>query len=155
MPVRFRLAVFLFPKPRSSQVVRQRSHTPRIAGSNPASATIFRIVDHRSWMMDVIALQPRSTICDPLSIFRARGSQQTRLVWSEEVPGAAPGRATNLIHILRSSIAEHPLDKRKTAAQYRAEGPSPVMSKQHARLLTGSSWCKSTLGSQFPMLTML
>jgi hypothetical protein len=25
-----------------------------------------------------------------------------------------------------------------------------VMSKQHARLLTGSSWCKSTLGSHFP-----
>jgi len=49
--------------------------------------------------------------------------------------------------ILRSSIAEHPPDKRKTAARYRAEGPSPVMSKQHARLLTGSSWCKSTLGS--------
>lgn len=24
------------------------------------------------------------------------------------------------------------------------------MSKQHARLLTGSSWCKSTLGSHFP-----
>ena len=52
--------------------------------------------------------------------------------------------------ILRSSIAEHPFDKWKTVAQYRAEGPSPVMSKQHARLLTGSSWCKSTLGSHFP-----
>lgn len=50
--------------------------------------------------------------------------------------------------ILRSSIAEHPPDKRKTAARYRAEGPpSPVMSKQHVRLLTGSSWCKSTPGS--------
>ena len=41
MPVRFRLAAFHFPQSRSSQVVRQRSHTPRIAGSNPASATIF------------------------------------------------------------------------------------------------------------------
>lgn len=28
--------------------------------------------------------------------------------------------------------------------------PSQVMSKQHARLLTGSSWCKSRLGSHFP-----
>ena len=73
--------------------------------------------------MDVIAHQPRSTICNPLSIFRARGSQQTRLVWSEEVPGAAPGRATIFCIILRSSIAEHPFDKWKTAAQYRAEGP--------------------------------
>lgn len=73
--------------------------------------------------MDVIAHQPRSTICNPLSIFRARGSQQTRLVWSEEAPGAAPGRATIFCIILRSSIAEHPFDKWKTAAQNRAEGP--------------------------------
>jgi hypothetical protein len=34
--------VFIFTKQRSSQVVRQRFHTPRIAGSNPASATIFQ-----------------------------------------------------------------------------------------------------------------
>ena len=32
---------------------------------------------------------------------------------------------------LRSSIAEHPLDKQETAARYRAEGRSPIMSKQH------------------------
>lgn len=32
-----------FPKTRSSQVVRQRSHTPRTAGSNPASATPFTL----------------------------------------------------------------------------------------------------------------
>jgi hypothetical protein len=57
-----------FPQPRSSQAVRQRSHTPHIAGSNPASATILK--------------------------HRARGSQQTRLAWDEETPGAAPGRAT-------------------------------------------------------------
>ena len=53
--------------------------------------------------------------------------------------------------ILRSSIAEHPPDKRKTAAQYRAEGPpSRVMSKQ-SRIagLIGSSWCKSKPGSHF------
>jgi hypothetical protein len=50
--------------------------------------------------------------------------------------------------ILRSSIAERVLDKRETAARNRAEGPlSQVMSKQHARLLTGSSWCKSKPGS--------
>ncbi len=40
-------AVFVFIgskhfQSRSGQVVRQRSHTPRIAGSNPASATIFK-----------------------------------------------------------------------------------------------------------------
>ena len=45
-------------------------------------------------MMDAIADQPPSTIYNPRSIFRARGSQQTHLAWDEETPGAAPGRAT-------------------------------------------------------------
>ena len=79
---------------------------------------------------------------------RARGSQQTRLAWNEEsrarsailnsakriplgrLSGKHPGqhrgaRPTIPKTILRSSIAEHPPDKRKTAAQYRAEGPFP------------------------------
>jgi len=40
---------------------------------------------------------PPSTIHYLRSQFqhRARGSQQTRLAWDEEKPGAAPGRATN------------------------------------------------------------
>ena len=41
-PGQHRDAVPIFPyQQRSSQAVRQRFHTPRIAGSNPASATLF------------------------------------------------------------------------------------------------------------------
>jgi len=60
-----------FQQPRSSQAVRQRFHTPRIAGSNPASATSFRIGDDGSEMVDareaaIHSLQP-SPIRNPLS----------------------------------------------------------------------------------------
>ena len=86
-------------KQRSSQVVRQRFHTPRIAGSNPASATSFQKSRARE-----SANPPR------LERGGTRGST---------------GARDHFPTILRSSIAEHPPDKRTTAARYRAEGPFP------------------------------
>jgi hypothetical protein len=166
---------FIFQKPRSSQAVRQRSHTPRIAGSNPASATIFWIGDGGSEIVDLQECDSfastihylQSTIHDPTSIAREGVSKPASLGTrkAEREAQAFPPRSASRLAakaantrgstgardqfptILRSSIAEHPPDKRKTAARNRAEGPSPVMSKQHVRLLTGSSWCESTLGS--------
>ena len=56
---------------RGSQVVRQRSHTPRIAGSNPASATIFPSTG-RSIIQQVIRLASGRARCKAVAVHHSQ-----------------------------------------------------------------------------------
>ena len=115
---------------RSSQVVRQRFHTPRIAGSNPASATIFQpcggCVSPRNKKRE--ARRHRNGLArDAPATFqksRARESANPPRLERGGTRGST-GARDHFPTILRSSIAEHPPDKRKTAARSRAEEPFP------------------------------
>lgn len=109
---------------RSSQVVRQRFHTPRIAGSNPASATIFNgplghSVGHPPCTRKS-TVQSRGG--PPFSEIAREGVSKPASFGARRHPGQHRG-ARPFFPILRSLIAEHPPYKRKTAARNRAEGP--------------------------------
>ena len=79
--------------------------------------------------------------------YRARGRQEPASLGTRRYSGRHRGARPFSAPVAEQN-ERHPSSKRNDAGATPAGSIfSPMMSKEHARLLNGSSWCESTLGS--------